>query len=507
MSGAIRTHEESWLGALGKDFLGSETPNWYKNGLIFLLIINVVSFKTSGAFVTGWLILFEFILTLALTRTCYPLWSGGLLLLQAMALELVSIPTLQTEIEHNMPILFLILFVVTAVTLLKEFLTHIFLRALLALPGEILVGFFYLLSAAVFSGILDALTVTAVVIAVLLSAYEIYHVYESKNPVNHDLTNDVEIDHHRKELLENLRAYLRKIAMLAAIGTMLGGITTLVGEPQNLLIGKIMNWDFNEFFFRMLPVDIPVIISGIITYYLLEKNKWLKTFGYNVKLNPEVKSIIYKEVSTKTQKRSQRERNRLTIQGLCVILLVIMLVLHFSEVYIAGLILLIIVSSLNGVSEHKIGEAITEGGSFIFILVILFGIVGMIHDQHLFAPVSKFILSFEGPQRLLAFYLATGGLSAISDNVFVASLFITDAKDLFTNGLITKEEFENIAVAINMGTNIPSISTPNGQAAFLFLLMSRLAPLIRLGYGKMMWMAFPFAVVCSTVGAVAMYYY
>ncbi|VTM57135.1 sodium/proton antiporter [Klebsiella pneumoniae] len=46
-----------------------------------------------------------------------------------------------------------------------------------------------------------------------------------------------------------------------------------------------------------------------------------------------------------------------------------------------------------------------------------------------------------------------------------------------------------LAVAINTGTNLPSVATPNGQAAFLFLLTSALAPLIRLSYGRMVWMA------------------
>ncbi|MDK7286293.1 fumarate hydratase, partial [Bifidobacterium bifidum] len=41
---------------------------------------------------------------------------------------------------------------------------------------------------------------------------------------------------------------------------------------------------------------------------------------------------------------------------------------------------------------------------------------------------------------------------------------------------------------VNTGTNLPSVATPNGQAAFLFLLTSALAPLIRLSYGRMVWM-------------------
>ena len=36
--------------------------------------------------------------------------------------------------------------------------------------------------------------------------------------------------------------------MHGAVGTALGGVTTLVGEPQNLLIAEIMDWEFVHVF-------------------------------------------------------------------------------------------------------------------------------------------------------------------------------------------------------------------------------------------------------------------
>ena len=69
------------------------------------------------------------------------------------------------------------------------------------------------------------------------------------------------------------------------------------------------------------------------------------------------------------------------------------------------------------------------------------------------------------------------------------TIYITEVKAALLQGEITREQFDLLAVAINTGTNIPSVATPNGQAAFLFLLTSALAPLIRLAYGRMVWMA------------------
>jgi NhaB family Na+:H+ antiporter len=70
-------------------------------------------------------------------------------------------------------------------------------------------------------------------------------------------------------------------------------------------------------------------------------------------------------------------------------------------------------------------------------------------------------------------------------------------------GTIDRTQFELLAIAINTGTNIPSVVTPNGQAAFLFLLTSGLAPLIRLSYLRMVTMAIPYAVVMTLTGLLA----
>jgi Na+/H+ antiporter NhaB len=48
----------------------------------------------------------------------------------------------------------------------------------------------------------------------------------------------------------------------------------------------------------------------------------------------------------------------------------------------------------------------------------------------------------------------------------------------------SREHFEDLTEVINTGTNLPSLATPNEQAAFLFLLMPALDPSIRLSYGR-----------------------
>jgi NhaB family Na+:H+ antiporter len=160
-------------------------------------------------------------------------------------------------------------------------------------------------------------------------------------------------------------------------------------------------------------------------------------------------------------------------------------------------------TALNGITEeHQIGHAFEEALPFTSLLVVFFAVVAVIHDQHLFTPIIDWVFAQSVQAQPLIMFFANGVLSMISDNVFVATVYINEVKAAFDAGDITREHFELLAVAVNTGTNLPSVATPNGQAAFLFLLTSAIAPLIRLSYGKMVIMAFPYTVVLTLVGAI-----
>jgi NhaB family Na+:H+ antiporter len=191
----------------------------------------------------------------------------------------------------------------------------------------------------------------------------------------------------------------------------------------------------------------------------------------------------------------------LWVQGLIALGLVFGLAFHVAEVGLIGLAVIVLATALNGVTEeHRLGKAFTEALPFTSLLVVFFGIVAVIHDQHLFQPLVRYVLTFEGTTQTGVMYLANGALSAISDNVFVATVYITEVKNALLAGDISRAQFERLAIAINAGTNLASVTTPNGQAAFLFLLTSTLAPLIRLSYGRMVLMALPYAMTLSVSG-------
>ena len=159
-------------------------------------------------------------------------------------------------------------------------------------------------------------------------------------------------------------------------------------------------------------------------------------------------------------------------------------------------------TAFNGIiEEHRLGHAFEEALPFTALLCVFFAIVAVIADQQVFSqPVIEYVLALPASAQPGMFYVANGVLSMISDNVFVATVYIGEVEAAFNSNIINREQFDLLAVAINTGTNIPSVATPNGQAAFLFLLTSSLAPLLRLSYGRMVLMALPYTITMGIMG-------
>ena len=471
-----------------KEFLG-DSPLWFKNIIIAFLLICWPLKLIAGTTILGWVFIAMFILTLAMALKCYPLQSGGVVALAILALGLTTPDTVWYEIQQNLPVIALLIFMVSFIYFMKPLLSFIFARIIVGIQNKVALSLLFSFMAAFLSAFLDALTVTAVLIAVFVALYGVYERVVTSQSEGGDLS---------EASLERFRTFIRSLVMHGAVGTALGGVTTMVGEPQNLLIAEKMDWEFLEFVYAMSHVTIPAVIAGFITCVALELVGW---FGYGAKLDNSVRDVLRDYVAEEDAKRTPRDVYGLWVQGICGVLLIIGLGMHIMEVGLIGLSLLVVVTAFTGINEeHSIGHAFEESLPFVSLLCIFFVVVGMIHDLHLFSPVIAYVLTMPMEIQPGAFFLANGVLSAISDNVFVATVYINEVKAAFDAGDITREHLEMLAVSINTGTNLPSVATPNGQAAFLFLLTSALAPVIKLGYGRMVFMALPYTVVLTIVG-------
>lgn len=528
------------------NFLGN-SPEWYKITIISFLIINPILLYTVGPFVAGWVLICEFIFTLAMALKCYPLPAGGLLAIEAVVFGMTHPESVYHEALNNFEVILLLIFMVAGIYFMKDFLQFTFTRILTKVRSKIIISLLFSFTGAFLSAFLDALTVTAVIIAVAYGFYNVYHRFASGKTLtcDHDLCCDDSVKANDREELLNFRGFLRNLMMHGAVGTALGGVCTLVGEPQNLLIGAEMGWHFTPFFLKVAPVSMPVLVVGLLTCILVEK---FKLFGYGAHIPENIRCHLLATAKEMEEKQGIRGKAQVIVQALIGVWLVVALALHLAAVGIIGLSVIVLLTSLNGiVDEHQFGPAFKEALPFTALLIVFFSIVAVIHDQHLFTPVIDLVLSVSGQAQLAAYYAANGLLSAISDNVFVATVYISETKMHFesmfdaipnigmsgqvlmeklTDPHIVRSEvlaalpqdaaqkiaelinhFDKVAVAINTGTNIPSVATPNGQAAFLFLLTSALAPVIRLSYVRMVLLALPYTVTMTLTGFIAVCYF
>lgn len=489
-----------------RNFLG-HSPGWYKLTVVACLALNPLLLIMFGPVITSWLVVAQFIGALVMALKCYPLQPGGLLALEIILLGLTDVKSVYNQVAAGLPVILLLVFMISAIYFLRDLLLVGGARLLLGVRRHCVLSLLCCLTSAVLSAFLGALTVVAAALMVAAGFYSVYHKVASGKH-DEDTEHDHSLDHEVHELhhqdLQAFRGFLRGLLMHAAVGSALGGVMTQVGEPQNLLIAGQAGWNFKQFFINMAPVSMPVLLTGLLTCLLVERLRW---FGYGQELPEHVRQVLKEHMYREAARRGVRERASLWVQALIAVVLVLALGMHWAEVGLVGLLVIVLATSFMGVTEvHRLGRAFEASLPFTALLVVFFAIVAVIHDQHLFESAVQWVMSREGRVQAVICYVATGMLSVVSDNVFVASIYISEIKAALLEGAIGPQQFERLVVAINAGTGIPSVATPNGQVAFLFMLTSALAPLVRLSYGRMLWMALPYTVVLTLTGLLVTMY-
>ena len=478
------------------NFLG-EAPDWYKmtivtflimNPLLFYFLSNLLSPERAG-FIVGWAVLIQFIFTLACALKCYPLQAGGLLAIEAAVIGLTNTDTIFQEVVANIPTLLLLIFMVAAIYFIKDVLFIVITKLLLAIRKKYLLSLVFSLICASLSAFLDALTLVAIAIAVCFNFYAIYHRVEN-------IKGDT-------EEFEEFRGFLRNLIIHGAVGTTIGGTMTIVGEPQNLIIGTKMGWSFGDFFVHNSIISVPVAIAGFILCFSLE---FFKFPGFRYQMPERARELITIDYEKKLHEMTKTDIYLYVLQSIAFVLLVFALGFHVAEVGLIGIALIVIITAFTGrIKEHDLAEAFNNAMPFAVLIVVFFAILGVVHSQHLVTPLAQWVFTFSGKAQLIALYFVNGTLSFVSDNVFIASIFISEVDAAYATGAFGQDWYERLAVVVNMGTNIPAIATPNGQAAFLFLLTSPLSPLIKLSYFQMFKLTLPYTIVMTTTGAIAIY--
>ncbi len=180
---------------------------------------------------------------------CYPLQPGGLLTIEAIIMGLADAQTVYKEVASNLDVILLLMFMVAGIFFMKEMLLWLFTKILLNVQSKVMLSLLFSGFSAFLSAFLDALTVTAVLISVGVGFYSVYHRVASGKEFQtneHNYSCDSELRESHRATLFQFRSFLRSLLMHGAVGTALGGVCTLVGEPQNLLIAQKAGWGFHS---------------------------------------------------------------------------------------------------------------------------------------------------------------------------------------------------------------------------------------------------------------------
>ena len=116
--------------AFTSNFLGA-SPDWYKKLVLIFLVANPIILYTVGPVVAGWALILEFIFTLAMALKCYPLQPGGLLAIEAIALGMASPDSVYHEVEANLQVILLLMFMVAGIYFMRDMLLFVFTKILI----------------------------------------------------------------------------------------------------------------------------------------------------------------------------------------------------------------------------------------------------------------------------------------------------------------------------------------------------------------------------------------
>ena len=124
--------------AFRNNFLGN-SPHWYKLTIIGFLILNPI-IVLYDPFIAGWVLVLQFIFTLARALKCYPLQPGGLLAVEAIVLQLATPEMVYHEAQVNFPVIMLLMFMVAGIYFLREMLLYVFTKILLGVRSKVLLS-------------------------------------------------------------------------------------------------------------------------------------------------------------------------------------------------------------------------------------------------------------------------------------------------------------------------------------------------------------------------------
>jgi Na+/H+ antiporter NhaD/arsenite permease-like protein len=234
--------------------------------------------------------------------------------------------------------------------------------------------------------------------------------------------------------------YLMSEAMLSNIG----GASTLVGDPPNIMIGSAGNLDFTQFLLNMGPVIIVVWIGTIL----------LLLFLFRKELNTN-KPVTIDLDETKAIKKPKELRNGLLALGATIVLFFVHHHFHLYPSYVAFVGVALALALIQPHPEELFGKL---EWSVLAFFAGLFIIVGGVEASGLLELIGQELAHLaQDPHKLLLTSLllmwVAAFLSAIVDNIPFTVTMIPIVLGLESQGVNISPLWWALAIGVGLGGN------------------------------------------------------
>jgi len=232
--------------------------------------------------------------------------------------------------------------------------------------------------------------------------------------------------------------------MAEAILSNIGGASTLVGDPPNIMIGSAAGINFSSFLFHMAPPVLLVWLCTIALLFLLFHRQLSEPIGGTIDLD---------------EKRAIKDEKNLK-KGLGALLVIVLLFFihhrfHLYPAFVTFIGLSLALMLIQPKPEELFGEV---NWSVLFFFAGLFVIVGGVEASGLLHLIGKELAHMASePQMLLKAALllmwVSALLSAVVDNIPFTVAMIPIIHGLDDNGINISPLWWALAIGVGLGGN------------------------------------------------------
>jgi Na+/H+ antiporter NhaD/arsenite permease-like protein len=242
--------------------------------------------------------------------------------------------------------------------------------------------------------------------------------------------------------------------LAAALLSDTGGVSTLIGDPPNIMIGSAAHIGFNAFFLHMFPIVVVAYFATILMLKIL--------FRKELSVIPHVSDFTDREKikDPKTWKVS------LYIMALMVVLFVVHDYLHWEVWVVSALGLTMLIFLAPRTDMNATFEKIEL--TLLIFFISLFMIVGGVQATHFLQYLGQYIQPFVEHDLFSATIVLMWGaaiLSAMIDNIPFTAAMVPIIMGMESQGINVTPLWWGLAIGVGMGGN----GTHLGSTANVFI--------------------------------------